>query len=645
MKRALNKIKRHRVVRRLLAFLRSSRTQAAISFLLFNLGVVAVILPDYTRTPLTDREMHILGIGLMLAGMLLTVKLARRIAKRVDKISHSALELMAGQALTCAYSHEPGPLGELARTINSLYYSGLRASRLQSGLDSVSAMVTISNLNGKIVYVNPALQRQFDDHAERVREQFPNVDPKNLIGSDVATFYSGLSELDDEAKAARKSNEIHTHEGVTHIGGRKLRVRLSPALAPDGTVIGNVGQWTDLTTEFEMETEIEHLVEMIQMGELDIKVRVEDKTHSYSRIAQGVNALTDFVGQALDDINALVSRMAQGDLSHKIEAEYFGRFGEIIENTNKMVLKFGETVDQIRSNADSLNTAIGTIRVSTDRLSGQFDETAQQLAQTSEATAKIAESVQETAGNARSAEEHAKTATDAAVSGAEVVQNAAATMNEIEASSRRVSDIIGVIDDIAFQTNLLALNAAVEAARAGDAGKGFTVVASEVRSLAQRASDSASDIKRLVDASTTDVRRGVEQAEQTGRALGEIQQAVENVAELINTITSATGHQEQDAAQIAHSLETMSSVTQQNNEMAASTAGSVRDIAALSDGLQEVIAFFSGDATLATMAEQNASMAGLADEAADDIPEWVESDLDAEFAWDVGVDESMASNG
>ncbi|MEM9641884.1 MAG: methyl-accepting chemotaxis protein [Pseudomonadota bacterium] len=648
MKRIIRKIKRHRFLKFARAIGQSERARGIACTLCAVAGITLVIGPDYVEVDIPVEQLHILGSVMMVIGILLSATENRNTVRRVRKISGSANDMLDGKSLNSLYSHDLGPFGDLARTINTLYFNGIRASRLRSGLDAASTMVMISNTNGNIVYVNPAIQAQFTTHRERIVEQFPNVDPENLIGTSVSTFYTSLNELDDAARAELRAGENHTHEGVTHIGGRKLRVRVTPALDPDGTVIGHVTQWIDLTSEFEMENEIENLVEMIELGELDIRVAVEDKANSYYKIATGVNALTGFVGQALDDINDLVSKMASGDLSHKIESEYFGRFGEIVDNSNTMVAKFSETVDHIRSDSDSLNSAIGSISASTDRLSGQFDQTAQQLAQTSAATAKIAESVQQTAENARSAEAHAQAARTAAVSGATVVRNAAATMNEIEASSKRVSDIIGVIDDIAFQTNLLALNAAVEAARAGDAGKGFSVVASEVRSLAQRASDSASDIKSLVDASMTDVRRGVDQAEQTGQALNEIQEAVNTVAGLIDTITSATTTQEQDAARIAESLETMTNVTQENNAMAADTASSVRSMANLSDGLQNVIAFFSSDGNFAQReAVQAVDLGPSSIDTVDDDggpPAWVESDLDKEFAWDDQTSEMTAQN-
>jgi methyl-accepting chemotaxis protein len=215
-------------------------------------------------------------------------------------------------------------------------------------------------------------------------------------------------------------------------------------------------------------------------------------------VGTAIDSLCENVSKALDDLIGMLDALAAGDLSKRITAQYQGNFAVLKDNANKTAEQIGSTIANIKASTREVTNASAEISTSTTDLSQRTEEQAASLEQTSASMEQISSTVKKNAENAQAANQSASSAREVADRGGQIVAKAVDAMGHIETSSRKISDIIGVIDEIARQTNLLALNAAVEAARAGDAGRGFAVVATEVRSLAQRSSQAAKDIKDLI---------------------------------------------------------------------------------------------------------------------------------------------------
>ncbi len=228
-------------------------------------------------------------------------------------------------------------------------------------------------------------------------------------------------------------------------------------------------------------------------------------------------------------------------------------------------------------------------------LSERTEQQASSLEETAAAMEQLAATVRQNAGNARQASQLADSAKAAADGGGGVATQAVAAMGRIEQSSQKISDIIGVIDEIAFQTNLLALNAAVEAARAGESGKGFAVVAAEVRTLAQRSSAASKEIKALIHASSGEVRTGVGLVNEAGRTLEQIVLSVKRVADIVADIAAASGEQAQGLEQVNAAVAHMDQVTQKNAALVEESTASARDLQAQAAELHGLVAFFSTD--------------------------------------------------
>lgn len=302
------------------------------------------------------------------------------------------------------------------------------------------------------------------------------------------------------------------------------------------------------------------------------------------------HALEAAVAQTQDVVNAA----KENDLTQRIPLE--GKAGEIAtlcNGVNGLLDTMMSIVAEIKTSAQEVANAAAEISTSTTDLSQRTEEQAASLEQTSASMEEISATVKKNAENAQKANQLTAESHDVAGKGGAVVADAVDAMARIEESSRKIVDIIGVIDEIARQTNLLALNAAVEAARAGDAGRGFAVVASEVRSLAQRSSQAAKDIKDLITHSSAQVQGGVNLVNQAGKSLGEIVGSIKQVAEIVADIASASAEQADGIDQINKALEQMDEVTQQNSALVEENAASAKTLEDQAGSMNQRVGVFS----------------------------------------------------
>ncbi|MGH1419091.1 MAG: methyl-accepting chemotaxis protein [Hyphomicrobiaceae bacterium] len=270
-------------------------------------------------------------------------------------------------------------------------------------------------------------------------------------------------------------------------------------------------------------------------------------------------------------VNAL-QKLSSGDLTHRIKEPFIDEFEEIREAFNTAVLKLQFANINISSRTTEIRKGADRFLIAADELSRHTEEQASSLEETSASMEEMATTVRQNASNAQQASASAVSARDLATSGGHVAQEAVRAMEKIEKSSIQITDIVSLIEEIAFQTNILALNAGVEAARAGDAGKGFAVVANEVRALSQRSSQALKDIKLLISGSSSDVTQGVKLVKQAGGALMEIVDSVKQATDLISEIAAASQEQAAGVDQVSRAVANMDEMTQQNAALVQETA-------------------------------------------------------------------------
>jgi methyl-accepting chemotaxis protein len=292
------------------------------------------------------------------------------------------------------------------------------------------------------------------------------------------------------------------------------------------------------------------------------------------------------------ELTAGMENLGRGNLAHRIEAPFAERYQELKDNFNTAMDALQGMIGSMSESIREVMSAANEISGSTTNLSQRTEEQAASLEETSASMEEIAATVKENAENSQQANQSAAGMRDAAARGAKVVADAVTAMGKIETSSRKVGDIIGVIDEIARQTNLLALNAAVEAARAGEAGRGFAVVASEVRTLAQRSSQAAKDIKDLITNSNSQVKEGVELVNRAGSSLQEIVESIKKVAEIVTGIASASNQQSAGIEEVNQALNRIDEVTQQNSALVEESAAAAKMLEEQAKTMEEQVSFF-----------------------------------------------------
>jgi methyl-accepting chemotaxis protein len=347
-----------------------------------------------------------------------------------------------------------------------------------------------------------------------------------------------------------------------------------------GEIAGAVDEFkARLAEKMRLEAEKEQEIARREQAERDERARREAEQ------ARMVAEVVSELGQGLENL-------AKGNLTYRVSKEFTTEYKKVQDDFNSAITQLQDTVQRIATSSTEISNAAAEISTATTDLSQRTEEQAASLEETSASMEEIAATVKRNAENAQQACSLTRNTQEVANRSGEVVAQAVSAMSRIEDSSRKISDIISVIDEIARQTNLLALNAAVEAARAGEAGRGFAVVASEVRSLAQRSSQAAKDIKDLIVNSSNQVGEGVELVNKAGESLKDILNSINHVAAIVSDIANASTEQAAGIEQINKALNQMDEVTQQNSALVEENAATAKTLADQSTALDGRVSVF-----------------------------------------------------
>ncbi len=351
-------------------------------------------------------------------------------------------------------------------------------------------------------------------------------------------------------------------------------------------------------------TEINKLVKLQQAAEQEVRAQAQTASNHLSwslylaaTVAVVLGSLlawgtTRSITRPLYEAVAVARHVASGDLTMKIEVNSVDETGELMQALKDMNASLLHTVQQVRIGTDTIATASSQIAAGNMELSVRTEQQATSLEETAASMETLTGTVKQNADNARQANQLAQSASQVASQGGEVVAQVVDTMRSINTSSKKIVDIISVIDGIAFQTNILALNAAVEAARAGEQGRGFAVVASEVRSLAGRSAEAAKEIKALISDSVDKVETGSHLVEQAGQTMEQIVASISRVTDIMGEITAASTEQSAGIEQVHLAIEQMESATQQNAAMVEQAATAAESLHSQADTLTQVVSVF-----------------------------------------------------
>ena len=429
-------------------------------------------------------------------------------------------------ALTAAFDRVRGQLADRGAADGA----AAETARIRVALDKVATNVMVCDVDGNITYMNEAVTDMFRRTSDEIRKQLPNFDASRILGANFDIFHRNPSHQRNMLASLRG-----THMASMKLGNASLKIVATPVVDPAGARLGYVVQWLDRTQEVATEQEVSHVVGAAAEGDLTQRIPTDGKTDFFATLATGINSLLDSMAATIASIKGTASEVSRG-------AEEISR---------------------------------GNIN-----LSQRTEEQAASLEETASSMEEMTSTVKQNADNAAQANSLAAAARVEAERGGTVVADAVVAMQGINEASAKITDIIGVIDTIAFQTNLLALNAAVEAARAGEQGRGFAVVASEVRNLASRSSEAAKEIKRLIQDSSQRVEAGTQLVDRSGQALGKIVASVQQVSQIVSEIAAASREQSAGIEQVNKAVTSMDEVTQQN-------AALVEEAAAAAQALME----------------------------------------------------------
>jgi methyl-accepting chemotaxis protein len=327
-----------------------------------------------------------------------------------------------------------------------------------------------------------------------------------------------------------------------------------------------------------MDRSVGEVVSAAAAGNLMPRIETAALNGVLRKIGDEINNLLNSVSAAVGEVGHVVAGIASGDLTRRVTGSYSGVFADLKNNINQANEALSDTVRHIHAAAGTVNGASSEISTGSQDLASRTESQAASIEETAASMHEITATVKQNADNAEAANQLAVTAREKAAHGGTVVNDAVDAMSRIEGSAKRISDIIGLIDEIAFQTNLLALNASVEAARAGEAGKGFAVVAQEVRALAQRSANASKDIKALIQESNSQVRNGSVLVNQTGEVLVDIVGAIKRVSDIVAEIAGASREQASGLDQINTAVGNMDEMTQRNGALVEQTSAAAQSL-------------------------------------------------------------------
>jgi methyl-accepting chemotaxis protein len=459
--------------------------------------------------------------------------------------------------------------------------------RIRTALENVTTNVMIADSQRNIVYVNKPLVAMLQEAQNDLRRDLPDFDASNLLGCNIDLFHKH-----PEHQARMLAKLTGTHRAQIRVGGRTMRLIVNPIPNADGQLQGFVVEWADRTTEVMVEEEVASIVQAAAAGEMGQRVRTDNKQGFFLELANQLNHLLEVNANSMEQVSALLAALSAGDLSSRMEGDFQGVFGRIRDDANSTCAQLAGIVGRIQMTAGDIRTAAGEIAAGHQDLSQRTEQQAASLEETAASMEELTSTVKQNAESARQANQLAMGAADVASQGGQVVDQVVVTMADIETSSRKIADIISVIDGIAFQTNILALNAAVEAARAGEQGRGFAVVASEVRTLAQRSASAAKEIKSLIEDSVGRVSSGAALVRRAGQTMGEIQSSVQRVTDIMAEISAASQEQSSGIEQVNQTVNQMDQTTQQNAALVEEATAAARSMEEQAGQLSEAVAIF-----------------------------------------------------
>ncbi|MCX6154320.1 MAG: methyl-accepting chemotaxis protein [Candidatus Kapabacteria bacterium] len=509
-------------------------------------------------------------------------------------------------------------------------------SGINNALDSIAKIMDsgsnlmVADENAVITYMNKPVQNLLSKYESDIKVKYPSFIVSNLIGSNIDQFHKNPSH-----NRNLLSNLYNPHTAIIQLAAHKFKLIISPLFDQNKKRLGYTVQWANYTNEVNFEEKMTELIHANMEGDLKARLDISNLEGNLEEVATKINNMLDLILLPINEASDVLKQMAEGNFNVSVRGDYKGDHATIKNalNTTITMLPLKNTIEVMQAMADgdltkkitgdykgdslalknavngsieSMNEILSQVSITIDEvnrgslqvsdaassLSQGATESAASLEEITSSMAEIGSQTKHNAENATIAKNLTNEAKLSAEKGNKEMNQLNTAMSEMNASSRNISKIIKVIDEIAFQTNLLALNAAVEAARAGRHGKGFAVVAEEVRNLAARSASAAKETAELIENSIKNVENGSNLAARTGDALNEIQRGAIKAADIVGEIAALSNEQAQAIFQINEGLSQIDKVTQTNTASAEESASAAEELSGQSNNLLKLIQQF-----------------------------------------------------
>lgn len=473
--------------------------------------------------------------------------------------------------------------------VTEIRAKSVEVGRLMSAVEGMSTNLMMADLDGNIVYANPAVKAMLTKREAQLRTVLPSFSVDSMVGSNYDTFHKNPAH--QQNLLGNPANmPYRTEISVVGLTFELIAVALKDE---EGNHVGSAVQWLDLTEEKDAQGQVENLINDAISGQLDSRIDTSTYDGFMKGLGDNINSLMDTVVEPINEAINVAQSLSEGKLTQTMDGQYAGEFLALADAMNSSIGNLSNMVDEIRGASTNVFDSAREIAEGNNELSHRTESQASSLEETASAMEELTSTVQQNAENATEASKLSSSVMDKATNGGAVVKNAITAMSDINKSSKKIADIISVIDEIAFQTNLLALNAAVEAARAGEQGRGFAVVAAEVRNLAQRSAGAAKEIKGLINDSVEAVGQGTKLVDETGQTFTELVSSIEEVGKMIGDIDSAGKEQSAGIGEVSAAVSQMDEMTQQNAALVEEAAASSKSMEDQAQSLLDQVAFFN----------------------------------------------------